>query len=53
MAGEDPGGGIILSARDYMRAIAPSGESPFARCFSLVPPLRDRQFRTASSRRND
>jgi hypothetical protein len=50
MANEDQRGGVTLSARDYMRAIRPSGDSPFARPFNLVPPPRDKQFRTAQLR---
>jgi hypothetical protein len=47
MAGEDFRG-VTISARDHAQAFAQSRESPFARRFSLVPPPRDRQFRTAA-----
>jgi hypothetical protein len=50
MADEDRPGGVTLSARDYMRAIRPSGDNPSARPFNLVPPPRDKQFRTAQLR---
>ena len=47
MADEDLRGGVTLSAGEYMRALAPSGNSPFARPFSLVRPPCDRQYRAA------
>ena len=46
MADEDLRG-VTLSAGEYIRALAPSGDSPFARPFSLVRPPCDRQYRTA------
>jgi hypothetical protein len=50
MADEDRPGGVTLSARNYMRSIRSSGGCRFARPFNLVPPRRDRQFRTAQLR---